>query len=73
MVTQEEMTRERFSEGILLLGGPAMATKSLGINQRAIDRVLTGREPLCASMAVALQIAVADHRVACGKWLTQMP
>lgn len=63
------MTQDQFCDGIRLLGGPARAAETLGINQRAIERTMSGKEGLGKPLARRLVEAVDTHRRACAIWV----
>ena len=65
------MTQDQFCAGIRLIGGPARAAEAIEINQRAIERIMSGKETLGAVLASRLQQAVARHQADCGAWLVE--
>lgn len=63
------MTQDQFCDGIRLLGGKAQAARALDINERAIERIMAGRETLGDLLASALLDAVEARRRACADFV----
>lgn len=63
------MTQDQFCDGIRLLGGKAQAARALDINERAIERIMTGKETLGEGLAMRLYLAVSAHHRQCREWL----
>lgn len=65
------MTQDQFCEGVRLLGGKAQAARALAINERAIERIMAGRETLGYELARCLAGQIADLEMRCRDWSTQ--
>lgn len=65
------MTQDQFCDGIRLLGGPQRAADAIGINKRAIERIMTGTETLGDTLAQRLAAAIGDLELRCREWSVQ--
>lgn len=65
------MTQDQFCDGVRLLGGKAQAARALAINERAIERTMSGRETLGDQLARELLDAIEAHRRACADFVRQ--
>jgi plasmid maintenance system antidote protein VapI len=63
------MTQDQFCDGIRLIGGKKAAAELIGINERAIERIMSGRETLGEGLAMRLFMAVAAHHRQCRDWM----
>jgi plasmid maintenance system antidote protein VapI len=63
------MTQDQFCDGVRLIGGKKSAAQLLAINERAIERIMSGRETLGEGLANRLYMAVASHYRQSGAWL----
>lgn len=65
------MTQDQFCEGIRLLGGRKSAAQLLDINERAIERIMAGKETLGDRLSDRLAESVSDLERRCRDWSTQ--
>ncbi|MFY9349098.1 MAG: hypothetical protein WBL20_18315 [Sphingobium sp.] len=63
------MTQDQFCDGIRLIGGKKSAAQLLDINERAIERIMAGKETLGEGLAMRLYMAVAHHHRVARDWL----
>jgi plasmid maintenance system antidote protein VapI len=63
------MTQDQFCNGVRLIGGKKAAAQLLDINERAIERIMAGRETLGEGLAMRLFLAVTAHHRQCRDWL----